>query len=362
MNPVLERRDRLALYLAGWLVIGGLLAGALVRPDGLTWGQALVVLVPAVLVYGFVCLSSWYVCRATPLRTSGAWTVVSNLGGASVAAGAIFLLLTSGWSRLLARAASRVLTPLPFLIWREAWLLFAMATLLYLLATFAYYVAISAALSRDAETRALNLQLLAREAELKTLRAQIDPHFLFNCLHSISALTGTDAAAARQMCLLLAEFLRSSVRLGAQDRIAFADELTLAERYLQIEQVRFGSRLAVERLVEDGVAACQVPALILQPLVENAVTHGVAHLLEGGTVRLEARRAEGALRIGVENRCDPDRPRRPRTGVGLQNVRKRLAAQYGAAARVQVSEAPDRFRVELTLPCAPPPSPGEADG
>jgi LytS/YehU family sensor histidine kinase len=205
--------------------------------------------------------------------------------------------------------------------------------------------------SRAAETRA-STQLLAREAELKTLLAQIDPHFLFNCLHSISALTGSDPAAARRMCLLLGEFLRTSVKLGAQDRIPFSEELALAERYLEIERVRFGPRLTIDRAIEDGVGDCAVPALLLQPLVENAVTHGVSHLVDGGTVRLEARRSDGELSVAVENRCDPDRPKRPRTGVGLQNVRKRLAAQYSGAATVQVDESPERFRVELRLPWA----------
>lgn len=348
MNPILARSDRLALYLGGWVITGSLLASALARPGGLAWGQTLVILVPLSLIYAFVCLSAWYVCRATPLRTNGALTVLVNIGGAAIVASGFWLLLGQGLVRLAGqvpavKAAAEIYA-------RDTLLLFIVGILLYLLAAAVHYVMIAVEESRAAETRALELQLLAREAELKTLRAQIDPHFLFNCLHSISALTGTDAAAARRMCLLLGEFLRTSVKLGAQDRIPFSDELALAERYLEIERVRFGPRLAIDRAIEDGVGNCAVPALLLQPLVENAVTHGIAHLLEGGTVRLEARRAGDSLHVTIENRCDPDRPKRPRTRVGLQNVRKRLAAQYGNAAGVQVDEAADRFRVDLTLP------------
>jgi len=348
MNPILARGDRLVLYLGGWMVIGGLLAGALARPGGLAWGQTLVILVPLSLVYGFVCLSAWYVCRATPLKTSGALTLLVNIGGAAIVASGFWLLLGQGFVRLAKQVPA--VENAADLYARDNLLLFIVGVLLYLLAAAAHYVVIAVEDSRAAETRALELQLLAREAELKTLRAQIDPHFLFNCLHSISALTGTDPPAARRMCLLLGDFLRTSVKLGAQDRIPFSDELALAERYLEIERVRFGPRLTVDRAIEDGVGACAVPALLLQPLVENAVTHGVAHLVEGGTVCLEARRANDELLVTIENRCDPDRPKRPRTGVGLQNVRKRLAAQYGNAAGVEAEESAGRFRVELRLP------------
>ena len=348
MNPILARTDRLALYMGGWIIAGALLAVALAGSWGVAWIPALVLLIPLAAVYGFVCLSAWYVCRATPLKTSGALAVTVNIGGAAIVASAFWLLLGRGFATAAARVPS--LSPAAASYARGSLLLFSVGILLYALAAAVHYVIIAVEESRQAETRALELQLLAREAELKTLRAQIDPHFLFNCLHSISALTGTDPAAARRMCLLLGEFLRTSVKLGAQDQIPFSEELGLAERYLEIERVRYGTRLAVERSIEDGVGGCTVPALLLQPLVENAVTHGIAHLVDGGTVRLEARRAGGSLQVAVENRCDPERPKRPRTGVGLANVRKRLSAKYGSAASIRAGEADGRFRVELALP------------
>ena len=169
-------------------------------------------------------------------------------------------------------------------------LLFVVGALLYWLAAACHYLLIAFQASREAETRAFEQTLLAREAELRALRAQIDPHFIFNSLHSISALTTTDAAAARTMCLLLADFLRDTLRLGSSSRISFADEWSLAERFLAIEQVRLGSRLQIARDTDPQAAGCPVPPLLLQPLVENAVIHGVAQLVEGGTIRMTARR------------------------------------------------------------------------
>ena len=99
--------------------------------------------------------------------------------------------------------------------------------------------------------------MLTRDAELRALRAQIDPHFLYNSLNSISALTGTDPAGARRMCLLLADFLRTTLRVSSQERITLADELMLADRFLSIEQVRFGPRLQVERRIDEGVGGCR---------------------------------------------------------------------------------------------------------
>jgi LytS/YehU family sensor histidine kinase len=148
----------------------------------------------------------------------------------------------------------------------------------------------------------------------------------------------------------LADFLRDSLKLGALAEIPLSDELALAEHYLSVEQVRYGSRLRVDVLVPEAAMMCRVPPLLLQPLVENAVTHGIAHLVEGGTVTISAERASGGLEIAIENPCDPDRRARRGAGVGLDNVRMRLEALFGRRARLDIVRAPDRFRVELTLP------------
>jgi two-component system sensor histidine kinase AlgZ len=204
-------------------------------------------------------------------------------------------------------------------------------------------------LSRDAERRGLHLQLQAREAELRALRAQIDPHFLFNSLQSISALTTADPGGARRMCLLLADFLRDTLTLGARERIPLAHEVALATRFLAVEQVRFGNRLRVEVATGDA-DDCLIPPLLLQPLVENAVTHGIAHLLDGGVVRIDASRGTATLTISVANPSDADRPAGRGTGLGLRNVRERLRSLYGTDAILRTQEADGRFTVRLELP------------
>jgi two-component system sensor histidine kinase AlgZ len=152
------------------------------------------------------------------------------------------------------------------------------------------------------------------------------------------------------MCLLLADFLRDTLRLGATQRINVNEELRVVQRYLAIEQVRLGSRLTVNCTASEPACAGLVPALILQPLVENAVLHGIAHLLDGGTVTINAECRDGALLIRVSNPSDPDRPRRKRAGLGLLLVRQRLQSEYGTAGQLHVRDEQNEFVAAVSIP------------
>jgi two-component system, LytTR family, sensor histidine kinase AlgZ len=347
MHPILARGGRLALYVAVWALAGVLLAALFGGTGGLSRIQSLAVAMPLALTYAFFCLSSWYVSRSMPLAATGILRLTTTALTAALISGAVWLALTRGWIEVLARRGAAFDAAVAFD--RIEGLVFGFGVLLYLLSLAVSHLIGSFEQSRDIERRALEVQVLAREAELQSLRAQIDPHFLFNSLHSISALTATDPAAARRMCVLLAEFLRESLALGTADRIPIARELKLAERFLAIERVRFGDRLAVH--VEAGDAgSCLVPPLLLQPVVENAVTHGIAHMLAGGTIRITASRTDSTLSVIVENPCDSDRPPGAGGGMGLANVRARLRALYGADAWMSAGEQQGIWRVEMAVP------------
>jgi hypothetical protein len=347
MHPILARLERIASYLGAWLVVAGLLA-AVLNFQGLAWTAALLLVVPVSLVYAFVCLSAWYICKATPLSTSRAFRILSSSAiGAAVASG-LFVGAARVWVSVLGTVTS--LGPTLEEYSQHEPLLFAAGILLFLLALTVQYLMLAFEIAQEAERRQLQLEVLSRDAELRALRAQLNPHFLYNCLNSISALTAADPAGARRMCVLLADFLRETLAMSARDRITLADELALTDRFLGIEQVRFGQRLQVERHVDDGVAACRVPPLVLQPLIENAVTHGIAGLIEGGVIRLDVARRNGRLSITIENPHDDDAPPQSRRGVGLENVRQRLIAMFGQDARLDTRRDPGTFRVEIALP------------
>ena len=342
MHPILASRRRLLLYLAAWVPVVILLAVATWGSGRIPWADAAAVLGPACLLYAFVCLSPLYLCRARPLRLSNAASLVLTY---SAAAAAGSLLLSAG-ARVAAWAWDKAPPPWPPL--------FGMGALLYLVSVGLHYAFLAVEASREAEARAAQARTFAREAELQALRIQLNPHFLFNSLHSISALAMIDGLRARDMCIKLAAFLRASLGLGSRDRIPLRDEIALARSYLEVEQVRFGERLRVEAEIEPACEDCTVPALLLQPLVENAVKHGIANLVDGGAIRLAAARRGDNVALTLENQFDPESPPRRNLGLGLTHVRRRLEICYGADALFDAGADGETYRVALRFPCESP--------
>jgi hypothetical protein len=348
MHPMFARPARLLLYLLACIAVGLLLAPVFAAIGPRTYLQAVAFIAPLALVYGIICLSAWWVCRAHPVARTPPRKVGAMQLAAAALASVAWTLIGAGWAAALTRLS---LPPLPReTLSRELVVLFASGVLLYLLSAVIHYLFVAVWDSLAAERRALESQVHAREAELRALRAQLSPHFLFNSLNSINALIGPDPEGARRMCEGLGDFLRLTLRLGGQDSVTLAEELALVDRYLAIERVRFGERLQIEQRVEPTALACQLPPLLLQPLVENAVKHGIARRLEPGTLRLEADRREGRLVVSLVNPVDEDQDERPGTGTGISNVRRRLAALGERDAHLAITPGPGAFRVVLTLP------------
>jgi len=354
------------LFAAIGLLLASLVASLLSLRGGAPWGEAVLLGLPLGLVYAAICIAARYPCRAAPLARTGVARVASTHAAASLLSAGSWLLIGGALSRALQAlpgfdgAAARFADETPtFLV---------VGVLVYLLAVAVHYLVLALETAREAEVRGVQARVLAREAELRALRAQVDPHFLFNSLNSISALTSEDPAAARRMCLLLAGFLRRSLALGARERITLGEELALVADYLAIEKVRFGARVEVRQEIDEASLSCAVPPLLMQPLVENAVRHGVAHLLEGGTIGITTRREGNRIAVVIENPRDPERPTSRGEGVGLANVRDRLRSLYGDEGRTSIRANGASFRVEITLPAVvltvpspvPPPAHGES--
>jgi two-component system sensor histidine kinase AlgZ len=349
MHPLIAGQGRLSLYLLAWVPLALLLAFLLMMMGGLSWAPAVTLSLPVSLAYSLICLAPWSMCRVLPLGESPGWKILGNHLAAAVAAALIWIVLAKGLGLLLgryffARLNETFSAQLP--------LLFGIGVLLYLLSVALHYVLLSVESSKEAETRAYEALTLARESELKALKAQINPHFLFNCLNSISALATVDGPRARDMCIKLSDFLRSTLKLAENQNISLSEELTLAKAYLEVEQVRFGARMRVDIDADRACGDCVVPSLLLQPLIENAIKHGIAGLVDGGVVHLEAHCGDGRLQLKIDNDFDPDAPATPRNGLGLRNVRDRLRALYENRARLTTVASDAHFAVELELPCA----------
>src|SRR6185437_13536270 len=346
MHPLLESKGRILLYLLEWIPIGVFIGFLLARLGGLSWQEATVMMVPLSLFYAFICLSPWYLCRFLPLDTP---TV--RLGAHLLLAAGICGLLWILFAKLVSLGFSRVFSDLGPRFDRLLPLVFGLGVILYLLAVSFHYVLLSTQASRDFQAREQEARILAREAELKALKAQINPHFLFNSLNSVSALCVMDGARARDMCIRLSDFLRSTLAVGDHALIPLKQELSLAFAYLSVEQIRFGDRLRVAREIVPGCDSLLVPPLLLQPLVENAIKHGVSTLLDGGTLRIEVRVDSNHLRLTVINDFDPDAAPKHGQGIGLANVRRRLEARYGSESRFTAAPKNREFFVEILIPC-----------
>ena len=296
-----------------------------------------IALVPS-LLFGIVGLASRFACRVLPLARNSLGRVVVTHGGAAMVASGLWVVVFQWWLAMLGQKAFDVS------------ILFGAGAVLYGGIVAVHYLLLEAEAVQRAEEAALRYELLAREAELKAFKAQIDPHFLFNSLNAVAALCGSSPTDARRMTQLLADFFRQTLRVGALERITLGQELALVERYVAIEQVRFGQRLVLEVDTEESALSVAVPPLLLQPLLENAVRHGIASMLDGGRVQIRARLSGDTLRLEVENPADPDRSTAPGEGIGLENARGRLEAMFGKQASLRASESNGAFRVEIEVP------------
>ncbi|HEX4645706.1 MAG TPA: histidine kinase, partial [Verrucomicrobiae bacterium] len=205
---------------------------------------------------------------------------------------------------------------------------------------------------QEREWRASELEKRLAQAKLQALQMQLNPHFLFNTLHSISSLMHKDVEAADRMITRLGDLLRAALAGSDRQEVTLRQELEFLERYLEIEQTRFGDRLAVKLDVAPETLDARVPNLILQPLVENAIRHGIEPHARPGRIELSARRKAGELALNV---CDNGGGLRnggqTREGVGLSNTKARLRGLYGEAYQFELCDGADGgLRVQLTIP------------
>src|SRR5882757_2874192 len=311
MHPILFRRRQLGLYLAAWVPLAGILV-YLLGKAGERWMEAAALTVPLCFVYAFLCLAAWYPCRATPVESSGFSKLLLTHFTAAVLLGTIWVQLAKGLATGLTRWAG--FTQMDERSARYMPVLFVTGVLLYVLSVAFHYMLLAEQASREAQERAV------------------------------------DAGKAREMCILLADFLRTTLRVGGQPAITLEEELALIRGYLAIEKVRFGARVKMEEQIDREATGLLLPPLLLQPLVENAIRHGIANLPEGGVIGLSVHRDADSVSILVENSFDPDTPSKLKTGLGLDNVRRRLHARYGDDASVSYGANGNVFSVKLRLP------------
>jgi LytS/YehU family sensor histidine kinase len=221
----------------------------------------------------------------------------------------------------------------------------------------AYFAIKFARIFREVRESALKAAAMAHEAQLKMLRYQLNPHFLFNTLNAISTLVlEHETEQANRMVTKLSSFLRYSLDNDPMQRITLRQELEALRLYLDIEKVRFEDRLQLELDVEQGAETALIPSLLLQPLVENAIKHGIAQVESEGRLRIAARVFAGELLLEISDNgpgvtlVDGDIPNG--RGVGLRNTRERLRELYGAAHSFRLAPvSPRGLGIHIRIPC-----------
>ncbi|HEV3315721.1 MAG TPA: histidine kinase [Candidatus Angelobacter sp.] len=206
---------------------------------------------------------------------------------------------------------------------------------------------------REKEMKTLQLETQLERTQLSILKMQLQPHFLFNTLHSISALMHQDVKAADKMISCLGDLLRMSIAGMDSHEVAVKQELDFLDKYLEIQQIRFQGRLSVELRIAPNVLGAAIPYLLLQPLVENAIKHGISKRTQAGNITVEVHRALDELRILVANDGPSvnTTPSSGSNGIGLSNIQVRLQTLYGTAQRLDIRHLPgNKTEVEIAVP------------
>jgi LytS/YehU family sensor histidine kinase len=221
---------------------------------------------------------------------------------------------------------------------------------IYGLIVLSYYLFISLTNLADKNVKEAKLESLLKETELKMLRSQINPHFLFNSLNSISSLTITDPEKARIMVVKLSDFMRYALSRKDEQTVSLRSELENLLLYLDIEKVRFGDKLTTEEHIDTECYDFKIPVMLLQPLYENAVKHGVYESTETVKIFTQAKIVDGFIEIIIRNNYDPAPSIKRGTGTGLINVTRRLELFYGRRASVQSVKEDGIYTITLYIP------------
>ncbi|HOW25478.1 MAG TPA: histidine kinase [Bacteroidales bacterium] len=222
--------------------------------------------------------------------------------------------------------------------------------LYYTVHVITYYLIINFRELQEKKDRENQLQSLLKEAELNLLRSQIRPHFLFNSLNSISSLTMIDPVKAQEMVIKLSAFMRYSLDTRDNTMSTLEKELHHTDLYLDIEKVRFGKRLQIDKNIEETALAWTMPAMILQPLIENSVKYGVYESTDISRITIEARITPDYLAIRIGNPFDEDSSPHKGTGTGIRNIEARLKHLYGRQDLLKIVKDKDYFELELMIP------------
>jgi two-component system, LytTR family, sensor kinase len=345
-HPVLTNRVRLIVWWLVWLFLALGQSLLFYYAYGSFLSISLLDSLLSLLIYSGIAISLWYPFSFFNSGEIKITTLISNL----ILSGAISVGVWAICTRYL------MLLILPeqnnYLAYWDATFPYRIGTgvFIYGLVILTYYLFVSLTNLSEKNAKEARLESLIKETELKMLRSQINPHFLFNSLNSISSLTITDPDKAREMVIKLSEFMRYALSRKDEQPVTLRNELENIRLYLEIEKVRFGDKLIIEETIDDHCLEFKIPVMLLQPIFENAVKHGVYESTDNVKILTRISCNETFLEIEIKNNFDDENSTRKGTGTGLMNVSRRLELYFNQKASLQTKKEGGIFTATLYLP------------
>ncbi|SMD32606.1 GHKL domain-containing protein [Reichenbachiella faecimaris] len=347
INPILKNREHILVYGLFWLLL------IIIHTMLLHWGQQVIwspALVEAI-VYGcgfaLVGLSIWFVVRFTGLTDGNLWNAIMS----HLAAGGLLIFIWLATSYFITGYLLEYPTSIRQASIVDVWWRVALGAIYYLLVALIYYLLIFYQNYKEKQIREIEMESTLKETELSMLKAQINPHFIFNSLNSISSLTLTRPEDAHEMIVKLSSFLRYTIGHSETELVSLSQEIETIQLYLEIEKLRFGKKLEVNFEGADVIPeSAKLPNLILQPLIENAIKYGVYESTSASTIEVHIAYSDRHLQIEITNSTEDDSVAHKGKGIGLKNVRGRLQLIYESADLLQTHKKENEFKVQLTIP------------
>jgi two-component system, LytTR family, sensor kinase len=347
-HPFFENKRLFWFYLVTWGIVIIAHVAYLILGEGKSLSLSVIESVVFNLLFAILGLAMWYPLRFISPERNKPISLITNLLTYGILV--VFIWIVSGDFLMYVfteneQVAAELEKTMP---WRAVigFFFFNIIILFYYLIT--YYNDLQKKIIHESRLRET-----IRETELNLLKSQINPHFLFNSLNSVSALTLTKPEKAHEMIVKLSDFLRYGVSNNAEALSPLREELENVRRYLDIETVRFGKRLRYEITCNSECQEQMLPSLILQPLFENAVKHGVYDSTEPVKIMLDCQKKDSWLEIVIQNSFDSEMPPRKGSGTGLNNVSERLKLMYGSENLMKAIKSESLFTVTLIIPYKP---------
>lgn len=345
-NPILSSKSKASYYLLTWVAMTGVQMGAAWfwwKAPWYTW------LTDSLLMHGLYAFSGlgiWFVVRYNPPEIRNFWNLITTHVFAAALLSVAWVMGGQWLLKLIFGSEQAYLAHLPAVLpWR-----FAFGAFYYMLLAVLYYLLLYQERFREKALREGQLEAMVKEAELSMLKLQINPHFLFNSLNSIASLTIIDPGKARHMIIALSDFLRYSLQVEDNPFVPLQKELENMQRYLEIERIRFEDLLDLKMEVAAEAKTMRLPLLITQPLVENAIKHGVYEATDPARLHISAKAVNDKLILEICNDITGPAGTKKGEGIGLQNISERLRLLYNRTDCVAVKKTDATFTVILTIP------------